>query len=245
MPRVTYSVVIPVKDEAPNLADLVCQIRETMLGLAQTWELLAIDDGSVDSSFAVLKELSSQCPQLRAFRLAENCGQSTALMLGFERARGEWVITLDADLQNDPRDIPKLLSLKERADLVCGYRRHRRDGTFKRWISRLANRARGAVCRDGSRDTGCSLKVLRSENARALWMFRGAHRFIPALVKLKGGSMLEIEVRHRPRPAGKSKYNILNRGLAPIVDLFGVAWLMRRRASYRLVEEIQQDADSA
>lgn len=244
MPDVVFSVIIPVKDEAPNLPRLVGEIQEAMNANSDAWELLAVDDGSHDASYDILKSLVPQCPQLRILRLVKNCGQSAAFKAGFERAHGDYIITLDADLQNDPRDIPKLLALRERADLICGYRQHRLDGWIKRWISRFANFARGAICRDGSRDTGCSLKVLRAERARKLWMFRGAHRFIPALIKLGGGSMLEVKVRHRARSAGKSKYHLFNRSLAPVVDLLGVAWLMRRRVEYTLIEE-KKDADNS
>lgn len=244
MSGVVYSVIIPVKDEAPNLPRLIGEIQVAMNTCSNAWELLAIDDGSTDTSYDLLKALSPQCPQLRILRFVKNCGQSAAFKAGFERARGDYIITLDADLQNDPRDIPKLVALKERADLICGYRQRRLDGWFKRWISRFANFARGAICRDGSRDTGCSLKVVRAVRARKLWMFRGAHRFIPALIKLQGGTMLEIGVRHRARTAGKSKYHLFNRCLAPVIDLFGVAWLMRRRVEYTLIEEKKDGDDS-
>lgn len=230
------SIVIPVKDEAPNLATLIGEIAEQMTALDVPWELLAIDDGSVDRSLDVLKQLAQTSHQLRIFSMDRNCGQSAALHAGFQRARGDWILTLDADLQNDPRDIPKLWAHKDRYTLVCGYRKHRKDRLSKRWISKCANAIRRNFGLDTVRDTGCSLKLMRASSAKELWMFRGAHRFIPALIAMRGESTAEVAVHHRPRTAGNSKYHLFNRGLAPIVDLLGAAWLMRRRLYYQLKE---------
>ena len=230
------SIVIPLKDEALNLPTLLAEISDQMGTLDIPWELLAIDDGSTDQSVEVLKHLAQTYPQLRIFSMDVNRGQSAALHAGFQRAIGKWILTLDADLQNDPRDIPKLLAHKDHYALVCGYRARRRDSLSKRWISKCANAVRQGFGLDRVRDTGCSLKLLRASTAKALWMFRGAHRFLPALIALHGGKTFEIAVHHRPRTAGKSKYHLFNRGLAPIIDLLGTAWLARRRLKYQITE---------
>jgi glycosyltransferase involved in cell wall biosynthesis len=167
-------------------------------------------------------------------RFAKNAGQSAAMYAGLHAAKGATAVLLDGDLQNDPADIPKLLAEIERgADLVCGYRAVRKDTTVKRLTSRIANFVRSRFTKDGVRDTGCTLKAMRRECAEALVPFKGMHRFIPALVKGAGYSLVEVPVNHRPRKYGLSKYGLGNRAVRATVDMFGVRWLLSRQLHYK------------
>lgn len=240
--QLEYSVIVPVKDEEGNLERLLDEIHSSMASLGETWEIVCIDDGSKDGSYLKLKELQKIHPQLRIVKMAFNVGQSAALKAGFELARGQWILTLDADLQNDPRDIVKLCAFKSKADLVCGWRKDRQDTFQKRFISKLANRIRSQLCVDGVHDTGCSLKLMRKEAVQKIFWFRGAHRFIPALFLLEGYRLTEVAVNHRARYTGTSHYHLFNRGLAPIVDMLAFIWLRRRKINYR-VERIDEPID--
>jgi len=176
----------------------------------------------------------------------KNAGQSAAMLAGMRAARGEVVVLLDGDLQNDPRDIPKLLAgIKAGADLVCGYRVRRQDTVVKKLTSRIANFVRSRFVGDGVRDTGCTLKAMRRECVSAIVPFKGVHRFIPALVKSAGFRIVEIPVNHRSRQYGQSKYGIGNRALRATQDMFGVRWLQSRRLDYVLRGESQAGAGSA
>ena len=172
---------------------------------------------------------------MRVIRLRRNFGQAAAFAAGFDLARGSIIVTLDADLQNDPADIPKLLAeIRRGADLVCGYRLQRRDTFVKRATSRIANFVRSRFTKDGVRDTGCTLKAMRRECIQTLIPFKGMHRFIPALVKGAGYRLVEVPVNHRPRKFGLSKYGLGNRAIRATVDMFGVRWLLSRRLHYKV-----------
>jgi dolichol-phosphate mannosyltransferase len=232
-----YSVVIPLKDEVENIEPLVREVVVAMEPLEAAWELLCIDDGSTDGSWQLLEKLAQQDNRIKPLAMARNYGQSSALDAGFRRARGETIITLDGDGQNDPSDIPRLLQHLEMADLVCGWRVDRRDPLSKRLISRLSNAVRRRLCQDGVHDTGCSLKVYRATCLRQIRMYHGAHRFLPALFLLEGFRVAEVPVKHRERLRGKSKYNLFNRAIRPLVDTLGVWWMARRRLNYQLRHE--------
>lgn len=229
-----YSVVIPQKNELGNLSQLLDEVHDSMASLSASWELIIIDDGSSDRSYEYLRKAQKSHKQLRVLKMDQNYGQSAALAAGFKAARGEFVITLDADLQNDPKDIARLASLKNSADIVVGWRRDRQDTWSKKIISKVANFVRSRLCDDGVHDTGCSLKLMRRKALLELFWFKGAHRFLPALFKLEGYQVAEIEVNHRERHAGKSHYHLFNRSLAPIVDMFAFVWLKRRKLKYRV-----------
>jgi dolichol-phosphate mannosyltransferase len=209
-----------------------------MLGLQQEWELICIDDGSTDATLALLQELALQRPYLRILAFTSNCGQSSAFDAGFKAALGEFVITLDGDLQNDPADIPKLLALNSKADLVCGYRIKRRDSWFKHIISRVANSIRSRVCQDGVRDTGCSLKVYRTSCLQRIKMYHGMHRFLPALFLIEGFTVCEVPVNHRPRQRGSTKYTLFNRSFNTIADMLAVRWMQHRHLRYTLQQSV-------
>jgi dolichol-phosphate mannosyltransferase len=234
-PRI--SVVVPVFDEEPNLAPLVAEIDAAFGGL--DYELLVIDDGSRDGTPSTLAALASSHPRLRALRHERNYGQSAALATGFAAARGELLVTLDGDLQNDPADGPRLLAELERGfDVVSGVRQRRQDSWVRKASSRIANRVRRGVLHDGITDVGCSLKAYRARVVKRLPPFAGMHRFLPALARMEGARITELPVAHRARRFGKSKYNISNRLWRGIADLFGVWWLQRRWVAVGAVEEI-------
>jgi len=229
------SVVVPAYNEAPNLPDLVREVEAAMAPVGEEWELLIIDDGSTDGSPAVLEELRGPChPALRVVRLARNAGQSAAFLAGFDAARGAVVVTLDADLQNDPAEIPGMLRRLDGADAVLGIRRERRDTALRRWSSRVANAVRRAATGDGLADVGCSLKVMRREHLAGLPRFDGVHRFFGTLLVWKGCRIVEVPVAHRPRRAGVAKYNVRNRALRTLLDLVAMCWLRSRLVRYEI-----------
>lgn len=229
-PEPDISLVIPAYDEAESLPALATEIREALRRSRWSYEVLVVDDGSGDATPEVLARLARRDPRIRTVRLERNTGQSAALAAGFDRARGAIVVTLDADLQNDPADIPKLVRTLESADVeaVSGVRTERHDTRLRRLSSRLANAVRRRVLRDGITDVGCSLKAYRREVLVELPRFHGMHRFLPALIQLCGGRMLEIPVRHRPRRYGSAKYGVHNRLWRGIADLMVVRWMQRR-----------------
>jgi glycosyltransferase involved in cell wall biosynthesis len=229
MPRL--SIVVPAYNEAGNLPALVAEIQAAMAGA--DYEILIVDDGSTDESEATLRALAAEEPSLRPFRMPVNRGQSAALAAGIHQARGEIVVTLDADLQNDPADIPRLIEALEGYDMVSGVRAQRNDTWLRRVSSRIANAIRRRVLDDGISDVGCSLKAYRRGALEGVAPFNGWHRFLPALVQLSGARVVEIPVKHRPRRSGQSSYGVGNRLGRGIVDLLGVRWLKRRHVDPR------------
>jgi glycosyltransferase involved in cell wall biosynthesis len=226
-PSVELSVVAPAFNEEPNLRALHARVAEALDGRWR-WELILVDDGSTDGTAAVIRELSANDPRVRGLVLSRNCGQTTALAVGLRAAQGPLVATLDADLQNDPADLPALLSGLDEHDAVVGWRERRHDTLLRRLSSRVANRLRDWLTGDRVRDTGCSLKVFRAEAIRAVPLFEGMHRFLPTLLRLHGYDVAEQPVSHQARRAGLSKYGILNRAGRGLLDLLVVMWMRRR-----------------
>jgi dolichol-phosphate mannosyltransferase len=227
----TISVVVPLYNEEESIAILQSELAAALTG--RSHEIIFVDDGSTDQTVARLM----RGPEIRVLRFERNAGQSAALYAGANAARGEIVVLIDGDLQNDPADIPRLLAEMERgADLVCGYRERRKDTVVKLITSRIANFVRSRFTKDGVRDTGCTLKAMRRECVRTLVPFKGMHRFIPALVKGAGYTLVEVPVNHRARKFGQSKYGLGNRAVRATVDMFGVRWLLSRRLNYRISE---------
>ena len=225
------SVVVPLYNEGDSVAILQSELAAALTG--RSHEIIFVDDGSTDQTVACL----TRGPEIRVLRFERNAGQSAALYAGANAARGEIVVLIDGDLQNDPADIPRLLAEMERgADLVCGYRERRKDTLVKLITSRIANFVRSRFTKDGVRDTGCTLKAMRRECVRTLVPFKGMHRFIPALVKGAGYTLVEVPVNHRSRKFGQSKYGLGNRAVRATVDMFGVRWLLSRRLNYRISE---------
>ena len=234
------SVVIPVYNEEENLAPLWAELRPVVEGLGLDFEVVFVDDGSQDRSAEIVRRLREGDTRVRLVSLKANAGETAATDAGFKAARGRMVVTMDADLQNDPADIPPLLAELERsgATAVVGYRVNRRDGGWKRLQSRIANAVRNRLNGETIRDTGCSLKAFRADALRALPLFNGMHRFLPTLIKLHGGTVAEVPVRHRPRRLGLTKYGMWNRVFRSLADALAVRWMQRRALRYRVREEL-------
>ena len=243
--RPLVSVVVPVCDEAENIASLVDEIAAALAGHAP-FEAIFVNDGSHDATEATLRSLAATRPWLRQMKHAARCGQSAALRTGARAARGDVIVTLDGDGQNDPAFIPHLLDALKAGGagvgLIAGQRTKRRDGGFKKFQSWVANTVRSAVLRDATRDTGCGLKAFPREVYLALPYFDAQHRFLPALMRREGYAIGYVEVVDRPRRFGRSHYGMWNRLWIGIVDLMGVFWLIRRRKRVPQATEVYPDA---
>ena len=237
-PEVT--VVVPVRNEAGNVAPLVGEIAAALAG--RRFEVVYVNDGSSDGTEAELKRLMAEHAWLRQIKHVQSCGQSAAVRSGVAAARAPVVVTLDGDGQNDPAFIPRLIEALEqgapRVGLVAGQRVGRKATGFKKFQSRVANTVRGAVLRDGTRDTGCGLKAFPRDLALALPYFDGLHRFLPALVRREGRDIGYVDVVDRPRGHGTSNYGMWDRLWVGILDLFGVWWLIRRKKRVPQATEI-------
>jgi dolichol-phosphate mannosyltransferase len=239
----TISVVVPVFNEARNVSILAEEIRNVLLTAGESWECVFVNDGSTDGTGRELERLCRGGGPFRALHFARNAGQSAALITGLRAARGEYIVTLDGDLQNDPADIPRVVELLKRYDCVCGVRANRRDGLVKRLSSRIANRVRGLVLGDGIQDAGCGTKGFRRACIEHLPAFNGIHRFFAVFIREAGFTLAECTVNHRPRVHGTSKYGIHNRLWRGLYDLAGVAWLRRRYVAYTIVDAPAASAD--
>jgi dolichol-phosphate mannosyltransferase len=235
------SLVIPVRNEAPNIAPLVAEIRAALDGALQ-YEILYVDDGSSDATAAAIRQLMATVPGLKLIRHARSCGQSAAIRTGVKAAAGAWIATLDGDGQNDPADIPSLWRLAmahptAATTLFNGWRQSRRDTWQKRITSRIANKIRASLLGDATPDTGCGLKLFRRQLYLELPYFDHMHRFMPALVLRQGGQTVSVPVNHRPRARGVSNYGTLDRLAVGITDLLGVMWLKRRATIVTILPE--------
>lgn len=230
VPPPLLSVVVPVRNEAANIAPLIAEIRAALAGVAH--EIVYVDDGSVDATQEALSAAAASGP-VTVLRHRAGCGQSAAIRTGVLAARGRWIVTLDGDGQNDPADIPALLAHAQAATpsqnlLIAGHRTQRRDSRIKKLSSRVANAVRARLLEDATPDTGCGLKVFERSAFLELPAFDHMHRFLPALFIRAGGQVVSVPVGHRPRTRGASKYGTLDRLAVGIFDLAGVAWLQRR-----------------
>ena len=210
-------------------------IRGALTPLGVSYELIVVDDGSEDQTMRVLQELSCKHPEVRVIRFRRNAGQSAALDAGFKHARGRVVVTLDADLQNDPQDIPILLEKLQDYDVVCGIRQGRQDTWLRRMSSRIANGVRRRVLHDDIADVGCSLRAYRRQCLASIKLYNGMHRFLPVLLHIEGFRIGQTPVRHHPRRHGHSKYNVRNRAWRALMDLWAVRWMQRRQLRYEVL----------
>jgi len=238
------SIVIPLKDEELNVTPLHEELTRVMSGLGRSYELLLIDDGSRDATFARLAEIQARDPHVRVIKFTRNFGQTAAFAAGFAHARGRFIVTSDGDLQNDPADIPKLMQLAGDHDIVCGWRRNRQDDFLTRHVpSVVANYLLGVVSGIRLHDNGCSLKVFRAEVVKPLKLRPGMHRYLPALASQLGNRVAEVVVNHRPRRFGQSKYG-LSRTFRVLADIVHLRGLMRQavdaRAPVPRLYEVQQ-----
>jgi len=228
------SAVLPVFNEIESLPGLLDELGSVLRTTGRSYEMILVDDGSVDGSGAWIEDRARKDPCVRGILLERNVGQSGALAAGLRHARGTVIVTLDADGQNDPSSIPALLAALEHADVVSGVRTPRADPWLRRASSRVANAVRRAALGDTISDVGCSLKAYRREALEGIPLFVGAHRFLPALCEFRGARVVEVPVRHRPRLYGVSKYGVGNRLFRGIRDLFGVRWLKSRMLRHKI-----------
>jgi glycosyltransferase involved in cell wall biosynthesis len=238
---VEISFVIPCHNEAANLKPLVAAIVAAVAPLKVDYEIVITDDLSSDNSWSVLKELAASNSKIRAQKFAFNCGQSAALWAGMKAARGRFIVTLDADLQNDPQDAPKLLAALNFFDCACGTRieaRSHGDGLVRIVSSKIANWVRNRLSGENISDAGCCYRAFKRECVADLKFFKGMHRFLPTLFKIEGFTVTEIPVGHNPRVSGQSHYGVWNRLFASLYDLFAVRWMKRRMFKYKIAETL-------
>ena len=226
--NLSLSVVIPVYNEEENLEPLIEELFPVLNGIGCAFEVICVDDASTDNSLAVLRKIKDRYAELKFIQHRLNCGESAAEASGFANARGEWIVTMDADQQNDPADIPALLEASGNADAVCGVRQTREDDWVKRLSSRIANGFRNWVTKDVIADAGCTFRAIRRDALREIPVFNGMHRFLPTLLRLQGFEVVEIPVNHRPRTRGESKYGISNRMFRGLVDCVAILWFRKR-----------------
>ncbi|MGE0643627.1 MAG: glycosyltransferase family 2 protein [Nitrospira sp.] len=231
------SVIIPIKDERDNLSPLIASLLKVMdtheASHSRPYEIIFVDDGSTDGSSEALDRLAAEHACVRVFHFDRNYGKTCALEAGFHQSRGDIIVQIDGDLQQDTEDILKLLPLTDSYDLVCGWRQQRQDGFVKMISSRIANRVRNVFTHDGVHDTGCPLKVFRRPVLERIRLFEGMHRFFPALALMHGFTVTEVPVRHYPRIHGVSKYGMGNRLFKSLYDLIAVRWMQQRVLQYK------------
>lgn len=241
MSQPELSLVIPCFNEEGNLRELIKAIREALEPLGVSYEVVITDDCSRDNSWAILKEFAAADARIRVQRFQFNCGESAASFAGMKAARGQYIVTLDADLQNDPRDLPKFLDALRHFDCVCGTRvkvRGQGDGALRVLSSRIANEVRNALSGEQISDAGCTYRAFKRECIDNLKFFKGMHRFLPTLFKIEGHTVTEIEVTNNPRFAGQSNYGVWNRLFASFHDLLAVRWMKKRMFKYIVQEKI-------
>ncbi|MGL1863884.1 MAG: glycosyltransferase family 2 protein [Pseudodesulfovibrio sp.] len=233
-----FSVVLPVFNEQDNLVTLFAEVKKGAEATGRPWEAVFVDDCSTDDSLSIIRKLAEDNVEVRYVAFEENRGQSAAFCAGFDAVTSEVVVTMDSDLQNDPADISKMLeAFGSDCEMVIGWRAKRKDTFIKRISSKIANAIRDFIVDDGVQDTGCSLKVMRTDLLLKLPRFKNMHRYFPILMKMQGARIKEVRVNHRERGAGVSKYGTLDRAVAGIYDLIGVAWLIRRHIDYTVKEK--------
>jgi glycosyltransferase involved in cell wall biosynthesis len=232
------SLVIPAYNEQENIPTLLQRVGDSLAQLGKPFEVIIIDDGSTDQTPQMLADAMKNLPWLRVLRMVKNAGQSAAFEAGFEAAQGELIATIDADLQNDPEEIPRLVPMldEQQVDMISGWRKERQDTNFRRWQSRQANKIRNWITEETINDSASSLKIYRAHAIKGIKLFRGAHRYFPTLVKMRGYKVYETPVKHSHRFAGTAKYGFGNRAFVGIFDLFGVRWMKRRFLKYEAQE---------
>ena len=238
---IELSFVIPCHNEQDNLRPLVAAIREVTEPLKRTYEIVLADDCSTDTTWKLIGELAAADARVRGLRFAKNAGQSAAMWAGMKDARGRFIVTLDADLQNDPRDLPQFLEALKQFDCVCGSRvaaRSQGDGFVRIASSRIANWVRNKLSGETISDAGCCFRAFKRECIGNLKFFKGMHRFLPTLFKIEGFTVTEIAIRHNPRHAGQAHYGVWNRLFASFYDLLAVRWMKRRMFRYEIAERV-------
>ena len=227
------SIVIPVYNEEGNIRPLVSSLLGVMKAIGKEYEIIFVNDGSTDSSGQILTEIANDHNNITIINFVKNYGLTSALDAGFKAAAGDFIVTLDADLQNDPADIPLLLDKTKHFDMVYGWRHDRNDPWIKLLSSKVANFVRNKLSNEEVKDSACTLKVFRKDCFNKIKLYRGLHRFLPTLFRMEGFSVTEVKVRHNPRKSGKSKFNIRNRILGSFIDLLVIIWMKKRLLNYK------------
>ena len=238
---IELSFVIPCHNEQDNLRPLVAAIRQAVEPLQRSYEIVLTDDCSADGTWPLLKELAAQDSRIRGLRFKKNAGQSAAMWAGMKAARGRFIVTLDADLQNDPADLPQFLEALKHFDCICGSRvaaRGQGDGFIRIASSRIANSVRNKLSGETISDAGCCFRAFKRECIDNLKFFKGMHRFLPTLFKIEGFTVTEISIRHNPRTAGEAHYGVWNRLFASFYDLLAVRWMKKRMFRYEISERV-------
>lgn len=231
------SIVVPVMNEEENVLPMLEEVKDAARDWAWSWELIFVDDGSTDRTWQRIVEARTKDSRVRAVRFAKNCGQTSAVTAGVRHARGATCVTLDGDCQNDPADIAKLIDKMNDCDFVIGWRKSRRDSPWRRFQSRFANGFRNMMTGETVSDIGCGIKAFDREKMLAIPLFEGMHRFMPTLFRYCGWRVAEVEVNHRPRQRGQTKYGMWNRVFRSLRDLFAVRWMKWRMIRYELRDE--------
>lgn len=241
---VYLSVVAPARNEAENLPQFITETVEVLTRLPGECELIVVNDGSTDQTESMLRDAMADCPFLRVLSFGKRAGKSAAWEAGFKAARGQFIATIDTDLQNDPTDIPKMLALisEQRCDMVNAWRKNRDDPWLRLASSKIANGVRNWLTREIIHDSACGLKLFKRECVVSVKLFDGLHRFLPTLVKNEGFRVIEMPVNHRPRSAGKAKYGVWNRVFKALRDAFAVRWMRRCSLRYEVEEWERSDA---
>jgi dolichol-phosphate mannosyltransferase len=233
---VFLSLVIPAYNEEEVVPALLSRVSAALGTLGKPFEVIIVDDGSSDKTPALLIEAMAKLPWLRVLRMSVNRGQSAAFDAGFKAARGQIIATIDADLQNDPEEIPRLVPMLDGYDMITGWRKDREDTKFRRFQSRMANRIRNWISQETIQDSASSLKLYKHHCVDGIQLYTGMHRFMPTLVKMRGFTVLETPVKHSPRFAGVAKYGFGNRAFRALHDLLAVRWMKKRYLRYEAKE---------
>jgi dolichol-phosphate mannosyltransferase len=237
MPSDIYlSLVVPAYNEQEVLPALLEKVESSLSVIGKPFEVIIIDDGSTDSMPKMLQEAMVTRPWLRVLRMARNCGQSSAFDAGFKIARGQFIATIDADLQNDPSEIVRLLPMLEGYDMITGWRQKRQDNVLRLIQTKIANRVRNWISQETIQDSASSLKVYKRHCLEGIQLYTGMHRFMPTLVKMRGFTVLETPVKHSPRAAGVSKYGFGSRVLKAFYDVLAVRGMKKRYLRYQVTE---------
>lgn len=239
---VHIAIVVPLFNEADNVAPLVAELARVFAAEVRPWELVLVDDGSNDGTWSAIQAAQAADPRVRGLRHLGNRGQSAAVWTGITGSEAPLICTLDGDLQNDPAELPRMLSMLDSVDFVCGHRVSRQDSLVRKVSSRIARAARKLALGADFADTGCALRAFKREALAGVFPFNGLHRFLPILVAGGGFNCREVPVNHRPRVAGVSKYGVWNRLGRGLHDLVGVGWYQRRRLTPVALEDSRQSA---
>jgi dolichol-phosphate mannosyltransferase len=242
--NIELSLVVPAFNEQEVIPELLRRVEAALRQTNKQFEVVIVDDGSTDGTPGLLNEAMRNRPWLRVVRMARNGGQSAAFDAGFKAARGQIIATIDADLQNDPEEIPRLLPMLDGYDMITGWRSKRQDSAFRLFQTKVANRVRNWISKETINDSASSLKVYKRHCLDGIHLFTGAHRFMPTLVKMRGFTVLETPVKHSHRYAGTAKYGFRNRAWRAFIDLLGVRWMKERYLHYS-ASEVKPSAPSS